>query len=53
MRVAGSGTRPDAQSGAGTWAVGGADLKITPAGPAAQRELHFYRAVAAAAPVRS
>jgi Phosphotransferase enzyme family len=54
VTVRGSGNQPDAQSGAGVWAVsGGAYLKITPAGPAADRELHFYRWVAGTAPVRT
>jgi hypothetical protein len=54
VTVDGSGSQPDGQSGAGVWATtGGAFLKITPAGPAAERELHFYRSVAAVAPVRT
>jgi Phosphotransferase enzyme family len=53
VTVEGSGTRPDAQSGAGVWSASGAFLKITPAGPAAERELHFYRSVAGLAPVRT
>lgn len=53
VTVEGPGTQADAQSGAGVWAVPGAFLKITPAGPAAERELHFYRAVAPIAPVRT
>lgn len=55
VTVEGPGTQPDARSGAGIWVVrsGAAFLKITPAGPAADRELHFYRDVAPAAPVRT
>jgi Phosphotransferase enzyme family len=58
VTVAGTGTQPDATSGAGVWAARtdsgrAAYLKITPAGPAADRELHFYRAIAPLAPVRT
>jgi aminoglycoside phosphotransferase len=58
VTVDGDGAQPDARSGAGVWKARTASgeaayLKLTASGPAARRELRFYREVAPAAPVRT
>jgi hypothetical protein len=58
IAVDGSGSQPGGQSGAGIFAArtatgAAAYLKVTAAGPAARRELRFYREVAPVVPVRT